>query len=258
MALHRPQGLRPESFSANGAAEVVAAPAMLELEAAGVVRVSEAGLEIDRAPDGIRFEPLAEHPRLGELVGADEKFAAHNAAEWQHGLLVQVPKGVVLEQAAARADHELGRGRVAFWRLLIAAEQGSRVSVIEEYASMTPELSGASTPPSRSSSRTAPRSSTSRAERQPRDVALHGACRGIERDAELDWVAGGFAGAKWKIRSRTTSPAQARPWPPARTSPTASSTSTTTPSRSTYGAEHDLDFAFKGVLSDQSSASGAG
>ena len=45
----------PEAFSANGATEVVAAAAMLELEAAGVVRVSEAGLEIDRAPEGIRF-----------------------------------------------------------------------------------------------------------------------------------------------------------------------------------------------------------
>jgi len=78
------KGFDPEAFSADGATEVVAAPAMLDLEAAGLVRVSEAGLEIDRAPDGIRFERLDEHPRLGELVGTDEKFAAHNAAEWEH------------------------------------------------------------------------------------------------------------------------------------------------------------------------------
>ncbi|MEX2254243.1 MAG: hypothetical protein WEC34_02285, partial [Acidimicrobiia bacterium] len=75
------KGFDPETFSANGATEVAAAPALLELEAAGIVRVSEGGLEIDRAPDGIRFEPLADHPQLGELVGSDEKFAAHNAAE---------------------------------------------------------------------------------------------------------------------------------------------------------------------------------
>ena len=81
-----------------GAAEIAAAPALLELEAAGVVRVSEAGLVIDQAPEGIEFSPLTEHARLGELVGSDEKFAAHNAAEWKHGLLVHVPKGVVLEQ----------------------------------------------------------------------------------------------------------------------------------------------------------------
>ena len=59
--------------------------------------MTEAGIEIERAPEGIAFEPLADHPQLGELVGTDEKFAAHNMAEWRHGLLVHVPKGVVLE-----------------------------------------------------------------------------------------------------------------------------------------------------------------
>ena len=35
------------------------------------------GVEIEREPDDIRFQPLDEaHPQLGELVGADEKFAA--------------------------------------------------------------------------------------------------------------------------------------------------------------------------------------
>jgi Fe-S cluster assembly protein SufD len=88
----------PESFSANGATELAAAPALLDLEAAGLVRVSEAGMEIDRAPEGIRFERLEDHPRLLGLVGTDEKFAAHNAALWESGLLVHVPKGVQLEQ----------------------------------------------------------------------------------------------------------------------------------------------------------------
>ena len=45
------------------------------------------------------FELLDEgNPRLYELVGWNEKFAAHNAAVWEHGLLVHVPKGVVLEK----------------------------------------------------------------------------------------------------------------------------------------------------------------
>src|SRR6187549_2336667 len=124
------KGFDPEAFSADGATEVVAAPAMLDLEAAGLVRVSEAGLEIDRAPDGIRFERLDEHPRLGELVGTDEKFAAHNAAEWEHGLLVHVPEGVVLEQPLLVRITNSVEGGSLFWRLLIVAEPGSRVSVI--------------------------------------------------------------------------------------------------------------------------------
>ena len=136
------KGFDPESFSANGAATVAAAPAMLDLEAAGIVRVSEAGLEIDRAPEGITFERLADHPRLGELVGTDEKFAAHNAAQWEHGLLVHVPKGVVLEQPLLVRIVNSVEGGSLFWRLLVLAEPGARVSVIEEYASTSPELSG--------------------------------------------------------------------------------------------------------------------
>ena len=44
------------------------------------------------APEGITFEPFTDHERLGQLVGTEEKFAAHNAAVWEHGLLVVVPK----------------------------------------------------------------------------------------------------------------------------------------------------------------------
>ena len=125
------KGFDPETFSANGATGVAAAPALLELEAAGIVRVSEGGLEIDRAPAGIRFEALAGHPLLGELVGSDEKFAAHNAAEWEHGLLVHVPKDVVLEQPLLVRIVNSVEGGSLFWRLLIVAEPGSRFSVIE-------------------------------------------------------------------------------------------------------------------------------
>ena len=79
---------------------------------------------------------------LGELVGSDEKFAAHNAAEWEHGLLVHVPKDVVLEQPLMVRIVNSVDGGSLFWRLLIVADPGSRFSVIEEYASTTPELSG--------------------------------------------------------------------------------------------------------------------
>ena len=93
------RGFDPEAFTGNGATTVARPGSMLDLEVSGVASVSEAGIEIERAPEGITFEPLSDdHPRLGELVGTDEKFAAHNAALWQHGLLVHVPKGVVLEQ----------------------------------------------------------------------------------------------------------------------------------------------------------------
>src|SRR4029077_7675173 len=116
---------------------------MLEIDVAALATVGEGGIEIERAPEGIRFERLDEaHPQLGTLVGADEKFAAHNAASWQHGLLVHVPKGTVLEQPLYVRIGNPPDGGPLFWRLLVSAEAESRFSVIEEHAADDPELAG--------------------------------------------------------------------------------------------------------------------
>ena len=88
-------GFDPEAFVRNGPGPCLAPDmSMLDIETVAVASVTESGITIERAPEGITFEPLADQPKLGSLVGADEKFAAHNAAVWEHGLLVVVPKGV--------------------------------------------------------------------------------------------------------------------------------------------------------------------
>ena len=107
-------GFDPDAWTANGATEIAAPPSLLDVEVAGVAHVGEGGIEIERAPEGIRFEPLPDdHELLYSLVGWDEKFAAHNAAIWKHGLLVHVPRGVVARAAALRPGRERGRGRLA-------------------------------------------------------------------------------------------------------------------------------------------------
>jgi Fe-S cluster assembly scaffold protein SufB len=91
-------GFDPDAFSAAAGDTVAAAPTMLDIDAAGVAYADQARVVVENAPEGVRFEPLTdEHELLYSLVGWDEKFAAHNAAMWQHGLLVHVPAGVVLE-----------------------------------------------------------------------------------------------------------------------------------------------------------------
>src|SRR5712691_4078899 len=77
-------GFDPDSFSHDGGQSPAVAPqGMLDLDVAGLATITEAGVEIERAPEGITFEPLSEdHERLYSLVGWDEKFAAHNAALW--------------------------------------------------------------------------------------------------------------------------------------------------------------------------------
>ena len=81
---------------------------MLDLDAAGIVHVSEAGIEIDRIPEGVTFERLGDHPRLGELVGTDEKFAAHNAALVGERSPRARPEGRRAREASLREDHEHG------------------------------------------------------------------------------------------------------------------------------------------------------
>ena len=130
------KGFDPDAFASNGHVSGSDPGTMLALDVAGRATVTSAGIEIEDAPEGIRFEPLDEaHDRLGQLVGTDEKFAAHNAALWEHGLLVHVPRGVELEKPL------YVRVSVPFWRLLVVADEGSRFSLVEEYVSATEDES---------------------------------------------------------------------------------------------------------------------
>jgi Fe-S cluster assembly protein SufD len=153
-------------------------------------------------PERVTFEALSEdHPRLHELVGWNEKFAAHNAALWQHGLFVHVPKGVELEQPLyVRIAGSVDDGSL-FWRLLVIAEEGSRFSLIEEYASARPDLRAYSNAVAELFVEQAAKLeyvSLQNLSRETWHFATHHAR--VERDAELDWVAGGFGSKKGKVR----------------------------------------------------------
>jgi Fe-S cluster assembly protein SufD len=250
------KGFDPDAFAANGAAGVVTAPGLLELEAVGVVHVSEGGLRIERAPEGIRFEPLADHPRLGELIGSDEKFAAHNAAAWRNGLLIEVPEGVVLEQPLSIRIVNSVDGGSLFWRLLVVAEAGSRFTVVEEYASTSRELSGylnAAVEVFVGEGAKVEYVSVQNVSRETWHFGSHHAR--VERDSELDWVAGGFGSKKGKIRIQNDLAGQG-------------ATSRVTGAYFADGVQHldydtfqehiaphtTSDFAFKGALRDSSTA----
>ena len=94
------KGFDPDAYVSDGqVGGQTPDTSMLDIDVAGVAVVTESGIEIERAPEGITFEPLDEaHERLGILVGHEEKFAAHNAALWKNGLLVVIPKGMNVEQ----------------------------------------------------------------------------------------------------------------------------------------------------------------
>ena len=195
-------GFDPDAWSSNGSTEIAAPPSLLELETAGVAHVGETRIEIASAPDGIRFEPLPEdHEFLYSLVGWDEKFAAHNAALWRNGLLVHVPRGVVLEKPLyVRIGNSVDNGSL-FWRLLVVAEPESRFTLIEEYASSTPDLAAYTNAAVEIVVQQAAKVeyvSVQNLSRATWHFASHHAR--VEQDAELDWVAGGFGSAKGKVR----------------------------------------------------------
>jgi Fe-S cluster assembly protein SufD len=194
-------GFDPEAWSANGATSNAAPPTMLELDTAGVAYVGEAGLEVVSAPDGVRFERLTDdNELLYSLVGWDEKFAAHNAALWENGLLVHVPKGVELEKPLYVRVANAVDGGSLFWRLLVVAEPGSRFTLIEEYASSTVDLQAYTNAAVEIVVRDGAKVeyvSVQNLSRGTWHFASHHAR--VERDAELDWVAGGFGSAKGKV-----------------------------------------------------------
>jgi Fe-S cluster assembly protein SufD len=251
------KGFDPDSFSANGAKTVERAGSMLDVETAALAHVSEAGVEIERAPEGVVFEPLAEgHELLGTLVGTDEKFAAHNAAEWKHGLLVRVPAGLELQQPLYVRVTSSVPDAALFWRVLVVAEEGSRFSFIEEHASAAPDLPGYSNVVAElfvGDGAKLEYVSIQNLSRETWHFASHRATVG--RDAELDWVAGGFGSKKGKIRIENDLAGQG-------------GTSRVTGAYFADGAQHldydtlqrhiapntTSDFAFKGALRDKARA----
>ena len=252
------RGFDPDAFEVDGVGERQVVPeGMLDVDVAAMAVVGESAISIVKdAPEGVTFEAFEDHERLGQLVGADEKFAAHNAAAWEHGLLVVVPKGVELDQPlAVRIVNSAERGAL-FFRLLVIAEPESRFSLIEEYVSASEEVSGYTNTVTELYVEQAAKLeyvSIQTLSRETWHFASHHAR--VERDAELDWVAGGFGSKKGKvwIQNDLTGPG---------------ATSRVTGAYFADGSQHldydtyqlhaapntTSDFAFKGALRDEATA----
>ncbi len=257
------RGFDPDSFGhgrgrhGRGQTPAVAPAAMLDLDVAGLATITEAGVEIERAPAGVTFAPLDEEcERLYSLVGWDEKFAAHNAALWQHGLLVVVPKGVELDKPLYVRITSSAEGGSLFWRLLVVAEEGSRFTLVEEAASATHDLNAYTNEAVELFVEQGAKLeyvSMQNLSRETWHFASHRARVG--RDAELDWVAGGFGSKKGKVRIQNDLAGQG-------------ATSRVTGAYFADGDQHldydtfqehiapntTSDFAFKGALRDKSTA----
>ncbi len=246
------RGFDPAGLGSNGHDRGLS-PAMLELAVAGRAFMSEAGIEIVSAPDGITFEPLPEATE-STLVPDDDRFALENLARWQHGLLVRVPRGVELEEplyVQVRSN-----GGPLYWRMVVVAEEGARFSLIEEYTSEAPDTVAYTN--AVVELHVGPQAkieyvSLQNLSRETWHFGRHKAL--LERDSELDWVIGGFGSKRGKvwIENDLAGPG---------------ATSRVTGAYFADGSQHldydtfqehiapstESDFAFKGALREQASA----
>jgi Fe-S cluster assembly protein SufD len=251
------RGFDPDAFEQRGLSPDVAPATMLDLDVAGLATISEAGVTIERAPEGVTFAPLDEdHERLYSLVGWEEKFAAHNAAVWQQGLIVHVPNSVELDKPLyVRIANSASDGAL-HWRLLVIADRGARFTLVEEIVSGSPDLSAYTNEAVELFVEEGAKLeyvSLQNLSRETWHFASHHAR--VERDAELDWVSGGFGSKKGKVRIQND---LAGP----------GATSRVTGAYFTDGEQHldydtfqehiapntTSDFAFKGALRDHSTA----
>jgi Fe-S cluster assembly protein SufD len=169
----------------------------LHLDVAGRARVTESGIEILSAPEGITFEPLPPDYEA-KLIPDDDKFALENLARWEHGLLVRVPKDVELEKPLY--VQVVSSGGSLFWRMVVVAEEGARFTLIEDYSS-----AGADTLAYTNAVVelfVEPRAkieyvSLQNLSKETWHFGRHKAW--LERDSELDWVIGGFGSKRGKV-----------------------------------------------------------
>jgi Fe-S cluster assembly protein SufD len=171
--------------------------AMLELDVAGRAVVTEDGIEIVSAPDGVTFELLpADYP--SKLIPDDDKFALENLARWQHGLLVRVPKNMVLTKPLY--VQVTSNGGSLYWRMVVIAEEGASFSLIEDLSSASPETVAYTNAVVELFVEPAAKIEYVSLQNLSQETWHFGRHKAwLERDSELDWVIGGFGSKRGKV-----------------------------------------------------------
>jgi Fe-S cluster assembly protein SufD len=170
---------------------------MLDLDVAGRAAAHESGIEIVSAPAGITFEPLpADYD--ARLIPDDDRFALENLAQWRHGLLVRVPKGVEVDRPLYVTV--TSNGGSLYWRMVVEAEEGSRFTLIEDLASSAPDTVAYTNAVVELFVGDGAKVEYVSLQNLSQETWHFGRHRAVlQRDAELDWVIGGFGSKRGKV-----------------------------------------------------------
>ena len=207
------RGFDPAAFTANGATSVERASGMLDVDAAAIAHVSEGGIEIERAPEGVVFEPLERRPaaRHAGRDGREVRGAQRGRVEERTSRAR--PEGRRAREAALRPHRQLGGRR----RALLAAARGRRGRqpfLLHRGVRLRDAGARRLLERGHGALRRAGREARVRLHPEPvaRDVALRIAS-GAGRAAMPSWTGSRAASARRRARSgsRTTSRARGRP-----------------------------------------------
>jgi Fe-S cluster assembly protein SufD len=197
---------RPAGGDLEAQAEPVFSPVGLELR-----QVDAAWSHIPVAPDGPIVMPLSqaveEHgelvdKHLGTVVTAtDDAFVARNAAEWEGGAFVYVPRNTRLDAPVLLTAIQAQQGTALSWRVLVVLEEGAEAEVWEQEISTADGL--VNTVVELVVGQNANLRFVS-AQGLDEKSWVFGAQRArVARDAELDWVTLGFGASRGKVFQNT-------------------------------------------------------
>lgn len=163
--------------------------------------------------DGATVLPLAEavdsHPeliegRLGALAPGDDPFVARNEASWRDGVLVHVPRGVVVAEPI-RIELPLDEPDTAVaWRTVIVLEEGAEAEVWEHCGSAGDETDALlNSVVELHVGQGATLRYVSTQDISERAWIFSTQRARVERDGRLDWMALGFGSGRGKVRMET-------------------------------------------------------
>lgn len=251
----------PEPASEDVDAEAVfAAPE-------GAVTLSQVDSTFERAEDATSEGPIVMSlaqavEQHGDLVDRylgtvvpveDDPFVARNAAEWEGGLFVYVPRNVHLEAPVVASVVQAQQGTALNWRALIVLEEGAQAEVWEQYLSAADGL--VTTVVELVVGANANLRFVSAQDLDEKSWIFGRQRAKVERDGALDWVVLGFGSANGKVFQNTILEGEG-------------ATGKVTGAYATRGRQHVdydttqehaaancvSDLAFRGILNDRSSA----
>jgi Fe-S cluster assembly protein SufD len=139
---------------------------------------------------------------LGTVVPIeDDPFVARNAAEWEGGLFVYVPRNTKLDAPIVASAIQAQQGSALNWRVLIVLEEGAEAEVWEQYLSAADGLF--TTVVELVVGQNASLRFVSGQDLDEKSWVFGRQRARVERDGSLDWVVLGFGSANGKVFQNT-------------------------------------------------------